>query len=226
MTCAPLNDQGELFGKAQQPLRQHEARPVIEATATLIGTTFLLLGSPGPAPLALAATGASHGIRSGMPFLAGILVGLAVAIVGAIAGLATLFASFPELRLTIQTLGSAYICYIAYKIATAPMIGSDAEAGSRAPGFADGFFLNLLNPKAYAAFFAIFSGFLLPLREAWLSFLVTGIVCFLVAVVVDILWLYFGELVRPLFRQRREARILRLTFAGLMMVSVLVALGF
>jgi len=197
---------------------------MIEAIATLITTTFLLLGSPGPAPLALAATGASHGFRKGVPFLAGILAGLAVAIIGAIAGLATLFASFPGLRLTVQILGSAYICYIAFKIATAPIIDSDAGPKPGAPSFADGFILNLLNPKAYAAFFAIFSGFLLPLTEITLSFLATGIICFLVAVIVDILWLYFGDLVRPLFRKRREARILRTTFAVLMVVAVILAL--
>jgi len=194
---------------------------VIEAIATLITTTFLLLGSPGPAPLALAATGASHGFRNGIPFLAGILAGLAVAIVGAIVGLATLFASFPELRVTIQILGSAYICYIAFKIATAPIIDSDAGPKIGAPGFADGFILNLLNPKAYAAFLAIFSGLLLPLMEITLSFLATGIICFLVAVIVDILWLYFGDLLRPLFRKPREARILRSTFAILMVAAVL-----
>lgn len=112
---------------------------MIEAIATLITTTFLLLGSPGPAPLALAATGASHGFRNGVPFLAGILAGLAVAIIGAIAGLAKLFASFPELRLTVQILGSTYICYIAFKIATAPIIDSDAGLKTGALSFADGF---------------------------------------------------------------------------------------
>jgi len=199
---------------------------VIEAIATLITTTFLLLGSPGPAPLALAATGASHGFRKGVPFLAGILAGLAVAIVGAIAGLATLFATVPELRFTIQIAGGAYICFIAFKIATAPVVDSDSGSISKAPGFADGFILNLLNPKAYAAFFAIFSGFLLPLTGITFSYLVTGIICFLVAVIVDILWLYFGNLLKPLFQKPREARILRTTFALLMVIAVFLAVSF
>jgi threonine/homoserine/homoserine lactone efflux protein len=86
--------------------------------------------------------------------------------------------------------------------------------------------LNLLNPKAYAAFFAIFSGFLLPLAEITLSFLATGIICFLVAVIVDILWLYFGDLLRPLFRKPREARILRTTFAILMVAAVFLAFAY
>lgn len=56
---------------------------MLESIVSLIAATGLLLGSPGPAPLALAATGATFGIRRGAPFLAGILLGLSVAIIGA-----------------------------------------------------------------------------------------------------------------------------------------------
>lgn len=63
---------------------------MLESIVSLIAATGLLLGSPGPAPLALAATGATFGIRRGAPFLAGILLGLSVAIIGASIGLAAL----------------------------------------------------------------------------------------------------------------------------------------
>lgn len=42
---------------------------MLESIVSLIAATGLLLGSPGPAPLALAATGATFGIRRGAPFL-------------------------------------------------------------------------------------------------------------------------------------------------------------
>lgn len=196
---------------------------MVEALAALTATTFLLLGSPGPAPLALAATGASYGVRKGVPFLAGILSGLAVAIIGATAGLAAAFANFPNVRSTVQVLGGMYICYVAYKIATGPVLEDDVNSGISAPNFADGFILNLLNPKAYAAFLAIFSQFLLPLSGTLTSFIVTGVVCFLVAVVVDVLWLCFGKLIGPLFKKPKEARMLRITFAALMIVAVIAA---
>ncbi len=41
---------------------------MIEGILTLILVTTLLLGSPGPAPLALAGISAAFGIRRGMPF--------------------------------------------------------------------------------------------------------------------------------------------------------------
>jgi len=196
---------------------------MFEAVVSLLTATSLLLGSPGPATLSLAATGASYGIRKGLPFLAGILVGLSVAIVGATVGLAALFAAFPGIRLAVQLIGGIYICYIAVKIASAPVLISADDESSLAPRFIDGFILNLLNPKAYAAFLAIFSQFLLPFSETRFAFLATGLVCLLVATVVDIIWLSCGRLISPIFRKPRAARILRIVFALLMVAAVLLA---
>ncbi len=42
---------------------------MVESIVALITASALLLGSPGPAPLALAATGATYGIKGGIPFL-------------------------------------------------------------------------------------------------------------------------------------------------------------
>ncbi|MFD2166474.1 LysE family translocator [Thalassotalea euphylliae] len=195
---------------------------MIEALLTLITATALLLGSPGPAPLALAATGATFGIKRGTPFLFGILLGLACAIVGASAGLAALFAAFPQVRLACQIIGATYMVYVAYKIASAP-VNSNVEA-DRAPSFKDGFILNLLNPKAYAAFLALFSQYLLPFDSSLFGYFATGIICFLVATVVDIVWLCLGSTLRPIFTKPKQAKIVRCTFAIVMVIAVLYAL--
>lgn len=195
---------------------------MIESFIVLITTTALLLGSPGPAPLALAATGATFGVKKGIPFLAGILVGLSVAIVGATAGLATLFSQFPSVRVICQVVGGVYILYIAFKIASAPIL--DSHKTHVAPNFKDGFILNLLNPKAYAAFLAIFSQFLLPFSEMIIGYIITGLTCLVVAAVVDTLWLMFGGLLRPIFSNPKQARVIRIVFAIFMALAVVYAL--
>lgn len=192
-----------------------------EAIISLITATALLLGSPGPATLGLAGVGATLGFRGGMPFLAGILTGLCVVIIGTTLGLATLFEAFPSVQMTVQIIGGLYILYIAIKIATAPHL-TDANASKQtAPKFRDGFMLNLLNPKAYAAFMALFSQFLLPVATGYLAFFATAVVCFMVAVVVDAIWLALGGVMRPLFQHPRQARLIRIIFAVLMVAAVL-----
>lgn len=85
---------------------------MLESLISLVVATALLLGSPGPAPLALAATGATYGVKKGAPFLVGILSGLAVAIVGATVGIAALFNAFPSVKVTVQVMGALYIIYV------------------------------------------------------------------------------------------------------------------
>lgn len=186
--------------------------------------TALLLGSPGPAPLALAATGATYGARNGIPFLLGILAGLAVALMAVAAGIAALYNSFPGIRLTVQIMGAMYILYLAQKIARAPVLNINDNKSVSAPTFVDGFILNLLNPKAYAAFLAVFSQFLLPLQSQLSSTIYTAVICFLVAVVVDIVWLLSGNFLRQFFETPESARIMHVTFAILMVIAVAFAL--
>jgi threonine/homoserine/homoserine lactone efflux protein len=197
---------------------------VPEAVISLLLTALLLMGSPGPATLALAATGASVGFQQGLSFLAGILLGLAFVITSAGLGLAALFTQFAQLRIAFQIAGALYILYLAYRIATAPVLANGAEASSRLPGLRDGLLLNVLNVKAYAVFVAIFSGFVLPMQSPAAAYLITGLLCFSVGLTVNIGWLWFGGAIRPLFTNAHSALHLRRLFALLMVASVLIVL--
>ena len=185
-------------------------------------TAALLLGSPGPAPLTLAACGASFGVRTSLPFLIGILLGLSVVIVGASLGVTVLFEAFPTIRLGVQLCGAAYIVYIAVKIATAPVLKANEleSAKAKIPSLIDGFIFNLLNPKAYAVLLAIFSQLQLPLDSAAINFIVMAAVCLLVAAVVDFIWLLLGQILRSLLEGPRTARLIRVSFAFLMVMAV------
>ena len=197
---------------------------MLEAWISLVLTSLLLLGSPGPAPLALAAVGATAGVRKGIPFLLGILSGLAVAIIFAAVGLATLFDHYPYAKLICEVLGALYILFVAYKIASAPPLNNSDDVAL--PDYKDGFILNLLNPKAYAAFLAVFAQFLLPYNSEVTSYLFTGIGCFLVATIVDAVWLVAGGLMRPYLGDPKKLRLIRITFAVTMVVMVMYALFF
>ena len=196
---------------------------MFEALLSLVVATALLLGSPGPATLALAGVGAAFGFKAGLPFLAGILTGLCVVITATTLGLASLFETWPTLRITVQLLGGCYILYIAFKVATAPL-SSDHDVENGPLNFGDGFILNLLNPKAYAAFLALFSQFLLPIPTPYLAYMFSAIVCFLVALIVDAIWLLLGGLIRPWFQQPQLGRLIRLIFATSMVLAVFWAL--
>ncbi|KZN44431.1 LysE family translocator [Pseudoalteromonas luteoviolacea] len=189
---------------------------MLEAIISLAFTTFLLLGSPGPAPLALAAVGASSGVREGVPFLLGILSGLLVAIVASATGLGALLLSFPQLTHVLQVAALLYLLYVAYKIATNKSALS--STGDKSVGFMDGFILNLFNPKAYAACIAIFANVALPFESQLQASVVAASILFAVAVVADALWLYFGGVLHRVVKTSQQLRYLRLFFASLLVL--------
>lgn len=192
---------------------------MLDSLLVLIGATTLLLGSPGPAPLALAASSAIFGTAKTIPFLLGILTGLGFAIIGSAMGLSLLIENNPSAKVALQIIGALYIFYIALKIATAPI--HSFETGSQTqPSFMDGLILNLSNPKAYAAIFALLTQFALPNQSNIVSLVVSGLVCYAVAIVVDTAWVLVGSALRRLFAHPIYARPIRLLFALLMLSAV------
>ncbi|MDK2596135.1 LysE family translocator [Pseudoalteromonas obscura] len=189
---------------------------MLEAVISLAVTAFLLLGSPGPAPLALAAVGASSGVKAGTPFLFGILAGLSVAIVAAATGLGALLLSFPQLTKSLQIAALLYLFYVAYKIATNR--SGLSSAGDKTVGFLDGFILNLFNPKAYAACIAIFANTSIPVASQVQASAIAALVLFLVAVIADSLWLYFGGILHRVVKTPQQLKYLRLFFASLLVL--------
>jgi threonine/homoserine/homoserine lactone efflux protein len=192
---------------------------LLNSLIVLIGATTLLLGSPGPAPLALAASSAIFGTTKTIPFLLGILSGLGLVIVGSAMGLSLLIEGKPVVKTALQIIGVLYILCIALKIASAPVHSFETNTKTQ-PSFIDGLILNLSNPKAYAAIFALFTQFALPYQSNLKSLVTTGLVCLVVAIVIDTAWVLVGSALRRLFAHPVYARPLRLLFAFLMLSAV------
>ena len=182
----------------------------------LITAAAAALGSPGPMPLALAATGASFGVRPGIPFLIGAVLGLVA--VGALSalGVSAIIAKGGLLVGALFALSMTYFAYVAYRIATSPIAGPASKA-AEAPRLIDGLIINLTNPKAYLAFLALLAGFTLPVAPLWLSVVLTLAVILAVATFVDALWLMAGGALAPIFGHPRLGRWLRIGFAVVML---------
>jgi threonine/homoserine/homoserine lactone efflux protein len=119
----------------------------------------------------------------------------------------------------LQIIGVLYILYIALKIASAPVHSFETDTKTQ-PSFIDGLILNLSNPKAYAAIFALFTQFALPYQSNLKSLVTTGLVCLVVAIVIDTAWVLVGSALRRLFAHPVYARPLRLLFAFLILSAV------
>jgi threonine/homoserine/homoserine lactone efflux protein len=184
-----------------------------------------LAGSPGPNTLSLAAAGAAFGARPCLGYMAGLVIGM-VGVMGiAAAGVIGLLLSIPGAKPVVIAAAAAYFAYLAFRIATAPVLAEGAGAGRR-PSFAGGLFLSLVNPKGYAAMAALFSGFVLVRERLALDAALKGIVLLAIIIAVNIMWLLVGAALTRLFRNPRANRAINLAFAMLLIASVAGALLF
>ena len=186
---------------------------------------FALAGSPGPNTLSLVATGAAFGARRGVGYLIGLTVGM-VAVMGITAtGVIGIVLALPGAMPVVTVIAGVYFVYLAFRIATAPPL-TDITETHRQPSLVAGIVQSLVNPKAYAAMAALFSGFVLVRGELALDFAVKVLVATIIIVIVNVAWLTGGAALTRWFRDPTANRLINVSFAVLLLVSVSAALLF
>ena len=185
---------------------------------------FALAGSPGPATLSLAATGAAFGARRGLAYMAGIVVGMVVVMVIIATGVVSVLLAVPRATPVVAAFATAYFVYLAFRIATAPPLA--AREQHRPPSFAGGVFLSLVNPKGYAAMAALFSGFVLVRGRLELDAAAKTVAVTAIIIAVNTAWLSAGAALTRFLRDPYANRAINVTFAVLLVVSVAFALLF
>ncbi len=197
----------------------------MEGLLGFILAAFALAGSPGPATLSLAATGAAFGSRRGLPYMTGIDIGMVLVIVITASGVIGIVLALPGAAPVVTALAATYFVYLAVRIAAAPPLTDDA-GDRREPSLLGGAFLSLVNPKGYAAMAALFSGFALVKDRPALDVALKFIVVLIIIVSVNAAWLFAGAALTRFFREPRTNRIVNVAFAVLLLVSVAAALLF
>ena len=125
---------------------------------TLFGAAyFAAVATPGPGVAALVARVLGHGLAGAVAFIAGYVTGDLVWLVLAGMGLSVLAAAFAKLFVALRYIGAAYLLYVAWRMATAPVaVGEAAPAASRGwRAFFASLSLTLGNPKVMIFFLSI-----------------------------------------------------------------------
>jgi threonine/homoserine/homoserine lactone efflux protein len=194
----------------------------VENLLSFVVANFALTGSPGPNTLSLAAAGAAFGFRRSLAFMAGLTVGM-IGVMGVVAtGVAAAVVAVPGVMPVLLAASMIYFGYLAYRIATAPALAEPAGT-ERTPSFGAGVLQCFINPKAYAAMAALFSGFVLVRDRVDLDVAAKMALTIVIIVVVNIIWLLSGAALTRLFRDPRSNRILNASFALALVASVVLA---
>ncbi|WP_299961753.1 LysE family translocator [uncultured Roseobacter sp.] len=118
------------------------------------------VGTPGPANMALMATGARYGFRAALPFVAGVALGKQLVIWPVGFGLMELAEAAPWAFEALKYASAAYIIWLAWRVAHM-RLGTGADVAD-APGVLAGLIVHPLNPKAWAMIVGGFTAFVAP----------------------------------------------------------------
>jgi threonine/homoserine/homoserine lactone efflux protein len=143
-----------------------EEDDIMEFSVLIALCSFALVSTvtPGPNNMMLLASGAQYGYARTLPHMLGIVVGVAGLMICTLMGVGALFTVFPFLYTVLKALGIAYLLWLSYKIATAPVTELQASRVSdKGPlKWWEGALFQLINPKAWMMALASVGTFSLP----------------------------------------------------------------
>ena len=180
------------------------------------------VGTPGPANMALLATGARFGFRAALPFVAGVALGKQLVIWPVGIGLMQLADRAPWVFETLKWVSAAYIIWLAWKVANLRLGQSDASAA--APGFAAGLIVHPLIPKAWAMIVAGFTSFVTPGTDPLIATATIAAILLGTQVLLHPLWTLAGDRIARSLSGTAAEPYLMYTLAGLTVASVLFVL--
>jgi threonine/homoserine/homoserine lactone efflux protein len=172
---------------------------------------FVASITPGPNNLMLWADGLNFGFRRTIPHLVGITVGFVSLLLAVSLGLGTLFETVAWVAPTLRVVGSAYLLYLAYRIATSASV--EQSRVGRPFTFVEAAAFQCLNPKAWLMTIAGAGTFIPPEQPLLKSTLLfTG---FFGAVVVPsiVLWAAGGTVLSRLLSDPRRRMIVNVALA-------------
>ncbi|WP_299498475.1 LysE family translocator [uncultured Roseobacter sp.] len=180
------------------------------------------VGTPGPANMALMATGARYGFRAALPFVAGVALGKQLVIWPVGFGLMELADRAPWVFEALKYASAAYIIWLAWKVANLRLTA--AQDAQSAPGFAAGLIVHPLNPKAWAMIVGGFTAFVAPGTPAITATATIAAVLLGCQILLHPLWTLAGEAIAKTVAGTAMEPYLMWTLAALTVASVLFVL--
>lgn len=180
--------------------------------------------TPGPSNVLLTATGLQVGLLRGLPALFGVSAGMGSMMFLAAYGLGALVLQHPQVMQAVRWGGAAFLLWLAWKIATAPVGHGDTDA-PRPAGFFGAALLQWVNPKAWLVSAGAVATYLPgEANSALLRAVVFTLVFVSAALPSGFIWLAFGAAAQRLLHDLRRQRGFNIAMGLTLAASVVMIL--
>ena len=186
-------------------------------------------GTPGPNNLMILTSGVNFGMKRSIPHLMGITLGFCFMIFCVGMGLQTMFAVVPQLETILRYGGTAYLLWLAWKIANAGPIssgsGDEKSSGAKPMGFWAATAFQWVNPKAWFMAISAITSYASTAASAEVgSKLVQVLLVVLVFGIINLplvaCWGWFGSAMRRFLQDPKKLKIFNVTMAVLLVASL------
>jgi threonine/homoserine/homoserine lactone efflux protein len=185
---------------------------------------FCLVSSitPGPNNMISTASGAAFGFARTMPQMLGVAIGFPLMVIALGLGLGEVLRRAPWLHDVVRYGGAAFLLYLAWRIATAA--GPENTETQRPLTFLESVIFQWLNPKAWTFAVGTIAAFTTPglaFGRYVTEITLIAALCGLIAFASLAVWCLFGVMISALLADSRKRRMLQLSLAALLALSVI-----
>ncbi|HXV23876.1 MAG TPA: LysE family translocator [Alphaproteobacteria bacterium] len=184
-------------------------------------TVFAIAGSitPGPNNIMLTASGANFGFRRTLPHMLGVCIGFPLMVLAIGLGLSQLFEKVPIAHTAMKLLGSAYLLWLAWRVARAGS-ADPVGASARPLSFLQAAAFQWVNPKAWILASGAISTFTLVGETLLPQVLTMAAIFTLVSIPSATVWTLLGIGISRLLNSRSRLHIFNLTMGAMLAGSV------
>ena len=179
--------------------------------------SFVTSVTPGPNNTFLLSSGANFGLRKSLPYLNGIMVGLAGMMVALGAGLGVIFTTLPLVYQVLKWVGFAYIVWLAFLIVKSTSKSETSEA--QYIGFVKATTFQFVSPKAWV----VIASFMATSVPVGSGLGVTAFICLVFLVFTypgALIWALAGQVLKEWLSKPARRRVFNIVAAILLVLSM------
>ena len=180
---------------------------------------FVTAYTPGPNNVVASYSGFNFGINKTIPHILGVTLGFTSLVIFLVVGLINVFKLFPIIQIVIKYLGTIFLVYLAYKIASSTK-STDVERENPVK-FIETFFFQYLNPKGVTVAIIVVSTYV-DYGENYVNY-ATQIVllAFLFSLSSITLWTFIGKFLRKFATNDKFIKYFNYAMSGLLLLSII-----
>ena len=180
---------------------------------------FVTAYTPGPNNVVASYSGFNSGIYKTIPHILGVTLGFTSLVIFLTIGLVNVFKLFPVIQVIIKYLGTLFLIYLAYKIASST--NSDETKKENPVKFIETFFFQYLNPKGVMVAIIVVSTYV-ELGENYINYATQVVLlAFLFSSTSITLWTFIGKFLRKFATNDNFIKYFNYAMSGLLLLSII-----